>query len=143
MNFTASDYYQLADLLTPEEQAVRMKVRECMEKEVAPIMAKVFLLFSAFDDNANSIVDSVSIVIDKVVSRKQRLSLMLRVSNLPEKIFTAIDALKGNLLLMFWNSTGRRQSFLLKSFQNLLLCTLLVAQSRCFKSLISFYIYHF
>ncbi|KAM3340419.1 acyl-coenzyme A oxidase 4, peroxisomal [Capsicum galapagoense] len=35
-----SDYYQLADLLTPEEQAVRMKVRECMEKEVAPIMAK-------------------------------------------------------------------------------------------------------
>ncbi|KAI3474748.1 hypothetical protein Pfo_029933 [Paulownia fortunei] len=36
-----SDYYQFDDLLTPEEQAVRMKVRECMEKEVAPIMAKV------------------------------------------------------------------------------------------------------
>ncbi|CAN4118289.1 unnamed protein product [Withania somnifera] len=35
-----SDYYQLADLLTPEEQAIRMKVRECMEKEVAPIMTK-------------------------------------------------------------------------------------------------------
>ncbi|KAK6778567.1 hypothetical protein RDI58_025285 [Solanum bulbocastanum] len=35
-----SDYYQLADLLTPEEQAIRMKVRECMEKEIAPIMTK-------------------------------------------------------------------------------------------------------
>ncbi|PIN19876.1 Acyl-CoA oxidase [Handroanthus impetiginosus] len=35
-----SDYYQFDDLLTPEEQAVRNKVRECMEKEVAPIMAK-------------------------------------------------------------------------------------------------------
>ncbi|KAK4345524.1 hypothetical protein RND71_035700 [Anisodus tanguticus] len=34
----ASDYYQLDDLLTPEEKAIRMKVRECMEKEVAPIM---------------------------------------------------------------------------------------------------------
>ncbi|XP_028764410.1 acyl-coenzyme A oxidase 4, peroxisomal isoform X2 [Neltuma alba] len=36
----ASDYYQFNDLLTPEEQAVRMKVKECMEKEVAPIMAE-------------------------------------------------------------------------------------------------------
>ncbi|KAK4478467.1 hypothetical protein RD792_013942 [Penstemon davidsonii] len=36
----ASDYYQFDDLLTPEEQAVRIKVRKCMEKEVAPIMAK-------------------------------------------------------------------------------------------------------
>ncbi|KAF8042055.1 hypothetical protein BT93_A0603 [Corymbia citriodora subsp. variegata] len=36
----ASDYYHFDDLLTPEEQAVRKKVRECMEKEVAPIMAK-------------------------------------------------------------------------------------------------------
>jgi acyl-CoA oxidase len=35
-----SDYYQLDDLLTPEEQRLRMKVRECMEKEIAPIMAK-------------------------------------------------------------------------------------------------------
>ncbi|KAH7843490.1 hypothetical protein Vadar_017193 [Vaccinium darrowii] len=35
-----SDYYQLDDLLTPEEQGLRMKVRECMEKEIAPIMAK-------------------------------------------------------------------------------------------------------
>ncbi|KAL0375348.1 UNVERIFIED_CONTAM: Acyl-coenzyme A oxidase 4, peroxisomal [Sesamum radiatum] len=35
-----SDYYQFDDLLTPEEQALRKKVRECMEKEVAPIMAK-------------------------------------------------------------------------------------------------------
>ncbi|GFQ08509.1 acyl-coenzyme a oxidase 4 peroxisomal, partial [Phtheirospermum japonicum] len=37
---SVSDYYQLDDLLTPEEQAVRLKVRECMEKEVAPIMTK-------------------------------------------------------------------------------------------------------
>lgn len=43
VSFTASDYYQLDDLLTPEEKAIRMKVRECMEKEVAPIMTKVFL----------------------------------------------------------------------------------------------------
>ncbi|KAK4377481.1 hypothetical protein RND71_003777 [Anisodus tanguticus] len=35
-----SDYYQLDDLLTVEEKAIRMKVRECMEKEVAPIMTK-------------------------------------------------------------------------------------------------------
>ncbi|KAI3409058.1 uncharacterized protein J3R85_019809 [Psidium guajava] len=35
-----SDYYHFDDLLTPEEQAIRKKVREYMEKEVAPIMAK-------------------------------------------------------------------------------------------------------
>ncbi|KAJ4704412.1 Acyl-coenzyme A oxidase 4, peroxisomal [Melia azedarach] len=36
----ASDYYQFDDLLTSEELAVRNKVRECMEKEIAPIMPK-------------------------------------------------------------------------------------------------------
>ncbi|XWS59972.1 hypothetical protein CRYUN_Cryun08bG0168100 [Craigia yunnanensis] len=36
----ASDYYQFDDLLSPEEQAIRKKVRECMEKEVAPVMAE-------------------------------------------------------------------------------------------------------
>ncbi|GJY44464.1 acyl-coenzyme A oxidase 4, peroxisomal, partial [Tanacetum coccineum] len=35
-----SDYYQFADLLTPEEQALRLKVRACVEKEIAPIMTK-------------------------------------------------------------------------------------------------------
>jgi acyl-CoA oxidase len=40
---TASDYYHFNDLLTPEEQAIRKKVRECMEKEVAPIMTEVDL----------------------------------------------------------------------------------------------------
>ncbi|CAH9110335.1 unnamed protein product [Cuscuta europaea] len=35
-----SDYYEFNDLLTPDERNLRMKVRECMEKEVAPIMAK-------------------------------------------------------------------------------------------------------
>lgn len=40
-SLSASDYYQLDDLLTPEEQATRRKVREAMEKEVAPIMAEV------------------------------------------------------------------------------------------------------
>lgn len=39
---TASDYYQFDDLLSPEEQAIRKKVRECMEKEVAPVMAEVY-----------------------------------------------------------------------------------------------------
>lgn len=38
---TASDYYHFDDLLTPEEQAVRKRVREFMEKEVAPIMTQV------------------------------------------------------------------------------------------------------
>ncbi|XP_022746187.1 acyl-coenzyme A oxidase 4, peroxisomal-like isoform X4 [Durio zibethinus] len=36
----ASDYYQFDDLLSLEEQAIRKKVRECMEKEVAPVMAE-------------------------------------------------------------------------------------------------------
>ncbi|KNA18406.1 hypothetical protein SOVF_070990 [Spinacia oleracea] len=36
----ASDYYQFDDLLNAEERAIRAKVRECMEKEVAPIMAE-------------------------------------------------------------------------------------------------------
>ncbi|CAL9002819.1 hypothetical protein GBA52_019136 [Prunus armeniaca] len=35
-----SDYYQFDDLLTPEEQAVRLRVRQCLEKDVAPIMAE-------------------------------------------------------------------------------------------------------
>ncbi|CAI8612800.1 unnamed protein product [Vicia faba] len=35
-----SDYFQLDDLLTSEEQAVKMKVRNCMEKEIAPIMTQ-------------------------------------------------------------------------------------------------------
>ncbi|XP_076925738.1 acyl-coenzyme A oxidase 4, peroxisomal-like [Bidens hawaiensis] len=34
------DYYQFVDLLTPEEQALRLKVRECVERDVSPIMAK-------------------------------------------------------------------------------------------------------
>ncbi|CAN6869601.1 unnamed protein product [Brassica oleracea] len=39
---TASDYYHFIELLTPEEQAVRKRVREFMEKEVAPIMTEFF-----------------------------------------------------------------------------------------------------
>ncbi|XP_058075023.1 acyl-coenzyme A oxidase 4, peroxisomal isoform X2 [Magnolia sinica] len=35
---SASDYYQLDDLLTPEECAIRRKTREIMEKEIATIM---------------------------------------------------------------------------------------------------------
>ncbi|KAM2468231.1 hypothetical protein PS1_009950 [Malus domestica] len=35
-----SDCYKIDDLLTPEEQAIRLRVRECMEKDVAPIMAE-------------------------------------------------------------------------------------------------------
>ncbi|KAK2980019.1 hypothetical protein RJ640_020045, partial [Escallonia rubra] len=35
-----SDYYHFDDLLTPEEQAIRMKVRECAERDVAPIVTK-------------------------------------------------------------------------------------------------------
>ncbi|CAJ2670783.1 unnamed protein product [Trifolium pratense] len=36
----ASDYFQYDDLLKPEEKAIRLKVRACMEKEIAPIMTK-------------------------------------------------------------------------------------------------------
>ncbi|XP_064935929.1 acyl-coenzyme A oxidase 4, peroxisomal-like [Musa acuminata AAA Group] len=36
---SSSDYYQFDDLLNPEEQALRKRVRDVMEKEVAPIMA--------------------------------------------------------------------------------------------------------
>ncbi|KAJ4704419.1 Acyl-coenzyme A oxidase 4, peroxisomal [Melia azedarach] len=35
-----SDYYQFDDLLTAEEQDIQKKVRECVEKELAPIMAQ-------------------------------------------------------------------------------------------------------
>lgn len=35
-----SDYYEFDDLLTPDERNLRYKVRECMEKDVAPIMSK-------------------------------------------------------------------------------------------------------
>ncbi|KAI5663421.1 hypothetical protein M9H77_22744 [Catharanthus roseus] len=35
-----SDYYQFDELLTPEEKVTRRRVRECMEKEIAPIMAQ-------------------------------------------------------------------------------------------------------
>ena len=45
---TASDYYNFNDLLTPEEQAVRKRVREFMEKEVAPIMTEVNVLIDIF-----------------------------------------------------------------------------------------------
>ncbi|KAL9997118.1 putative acyl-CoA oxidase [Helianthus debilis subsp. tardiflorus] len=34
-----------ADLLTPEEQALRLKVRECVERDVAPIMTKCAFCF--------------------------------------------------------------------------------------------------
>jgi acyl-CoA oxidase len=36
-----SDYYQLDDLLTDEEKALRKKVRAISEKEIAPIMTEV------------------------------------------------------------------------------------------------------
>lgn len=35
-----SDYYEFDDLLTPDERNLKYIVRECMEKEVAPIMSK-------------------------------------------------------------------------------------------------------
>ncbi|XP_019450332.1 PREDICTED: acyl-coenzyme A oxidase 4, peroxisomal-like isoform X2 [Lupinus angustifolius] len=35
-----SDYFELDDLLTPEEKSIRNKVRDLMEKEIAPIMTE-------------------------------------------------------------------------------------------------------
>ena len=43
-----SDYYQLDDLLTPEEKAVRARVREAAEKHIAPIIAKVIEIPQSF-----------------------------------------------------------------------------------------------
>lgn len=37
----ASDYYELDDLLTPEEKGLRHNIREIVVDEVAPIMAEV------------------------------------------------------------------------------------------------------
>ncbi|KAG6744256.1 hypothetical protein POTOM_052971 [Populus tomentosa] len=37
---SVSDYFQFSDLLTAEDQAIGMRVRQCMEKEIAPIMAE-------------------------------------------------------------------------------------------------------
>ncbi|KAL5706150.1 acyl-CoA oxidase [Ranunculus cassubicifolius] len=36
----ASDYYQFDDLLTPEEQNLRKRIRSVVEKEIAPVMHK-------------------------------------------------------------------------------------------------------
>lgn len=41
-SFAVSDYYQLDDLLTPQEQSLRNRIRTIMEKEVAPIMTEVY-----------------------------------------------------------------------------------------------------
>ena len=38
---TVSDFFQLDDLLSPEDIALRKRVRGVMEKHVAPVMAKV------------------------------------------------------------------------------------------------------
>lgn len=48
-----SDYFGLEDLLSPEDIALRKRVRGVMEKHVAPVMTKVgfvknlFLVFSS------------------------------------------------------------------------------------------------
>jgi len=41
--FPVSDYYQLDELLTPEEKNLRINIRQFMENEVAPIVPKVLL----------------------------------------------------------------------------------------------------
>lgn len=62
----ASDYYQFDDLLNAEERAIRAKVRECMEKEVAPIMAEVVTIFpSNFD--STSVPFNVSLCIPVII----------------------------------------------------------------------------
>jgi acyl-CoA oxidase len=38
---TVSDYFGLEDLLSPEDIALRKRVRGVMEKHVAPVMTKV------------------------------------------------------------------------------------------------------
>jgi hypothetical protein len=41
---SVSDYYQLDDLLSSEDVALRKRVRDVMETHIAPVMAKVSLL---------------------------------------------------------------------------------------------------
>lgn len=53
----ASDYYQFDDLLNPEEKALRRKVREVMEKEIAPIMSKVHFMHLVFVSSCTLIRD--------------------------------------------------------------------------------------
>jgi acyl-CoA oxidase len=38
---TVSDYFQLDELLSPEDVALRQRVRDVMETHVAPVMTKV------------------------------------------------------------------------------------------------------
>ncbi len=38
---TVSDFFQLNELLSPEDNALRDRIRGVMEKHVAPVMAKV------------------------------------------------------------------------------------------------------
>jgi hypothetical protein len=38
---TVSDFFQLDDLLSPEDVALRERIRSVMEKHVAPVMTKV------------------------------------------------------------------------------------------------------
>ena len=45
--FLVSDYYQLDELLTPEEKSLRIKIRRFMENEVAPIIPKVCLYLAS------------------------------------------------------------------------------------------------
>jgi len=45
--FLVSDYYQLDELLTPEEKSLRIKIRRFMENEVAPIIPKVCMYLAA------------------------------------------------------------------------------------------------
>lgn len=111
LNFTASDYYQFADLLTPEEQAIRMKVRECMEKEIAPIMTKVFLLFSVFVECADIFLDSIIIAVANIVSRKQRYILNASILKSTEDMFTAVDALKSELLFNVFEQYWEKAEF--------------------------------
>jgi hypothetical protein len=90
---TVSDYFQISDLLTAEDQAIRMRVRQCMEKEIAPIMAEVFFFLK-------KITSSFSFI--------KCLNFMFKF----RKIYLYINC--------FWRySTGRRRSFRFMLFRSL------------------------
>lgn len=54
--FLSSDYYRLDELLTKDEKSLRVKVRQFMEKEVAPIVPKFCVPTESFNKFSMSTV---------------------------------------------------------------------------------------
>jgi hypothetical protein len=113
LNFTASDYYQLDDLLNPEERVVRKKVRECMEKEIAPIMTEVYFSCYSYCCFYFQKMETIALFVNTIL-----------------KFWNGIVQMQIISSTFVFSSIGRRPSFHFMLFQNLVPCIFLVAQSR-------------